>query len=213
VPLLHSRLIRDGRLLFEGNRRLGRRPRYARFGRPPAVCQDPRLTPAPGREQEPRTQGFAHRCQVLRGRCAGTRRMPCFRRPATVFVPNQLGTTEGARTSGTPTSAGDHVGQQTSYRSSTAANVLQTCWATAANIPQTFNRRNPAKPSETTHRDPASLRRVSPMFAAFADNSLYRGERLELAFLCGFLALCGGFAGGRTTFMPGLATAEARCMP
>jgi hypothetical protein len=86
--------------------------------------------------------------RVLRGRHVGARRTPCFRRPARVLCRTRLET-----------------------------NVLQMCWAGAANVLRTSDRRNPAKPSETTDADPSA--RFALVRLRFADNSLYRGARIR----------------------------------
>lgn len=50
------------------------------------------------------------------------------------------------------------------------ANVLQTFWAVAANVLQTSDRRNPAKPGETTHAIPCVFRVSCPCSLSFAEH-------------------------------------------
>jgi len=56
----------------------------------------------------------------------------------------------------------------------------------------------------------AAFRPCSP---AFADNSLYRGERLELAFPSGFRGARGPICGPHTAPIPGFVPVETRRMP
>jgi len=61
-----------------------------------------------------------------------------------------------------------------SFRTATAAirraNVMQTFWAVAANVLQTPNRRNPAKPGETTHAIPRVFGVSCPCSLRFAEH-------------------------------------------
>jgi hypothetical protein len=50
------------------------------------------------------------------------------------------------------------------------ANVLQTFWAVAANVLQTSDRRNPAKPGETTHAIPRVYGVSCPRSLGFAEH-------------------------------------------
>jgi hypothetical protein len=166
---------------------------HCRYGRRPAACQNPRLAPA-------RTgagasdQGFARRCQVLRGRY-------WHKADALISASRDVICTEQARRPGRRGTRARDVRwrsrrAQTSDRSSAAsANVLQMCWAVTANVQQTSDRRNPAKPSETTHANPANLRRLSPAFADIRDSVWKSGRTVRVGFSERFSALLRSICG------------------
>jgi hypothetical protein len=100
----------------------------------------------------------------------------CFGRPATVFVPNQPGDPEGAEL-GHATSAGGHVGQQTSDRSSAR---LQTSCKCVGPSPQT-SRKHPTAETVLLMRAPRGPRmradplRLGQALGDLIDNALRYG--------------------------------------
>lgn len=87
-----------------------------------------------------------------------------------------------------------HPHSRTATAAIRRANVLQTFWAAAANVLQTPDRRNPAKPGETTHAIPHIFGVTCPCSLRFAEHEPI-GETGIVALATGDPTVCGRFRG------------------